>query len=60
MDENEKNGTPSFIKMAVQNSVKSFQTNCELNTTPMLITMKIQYSVSIENKLILKGGMTYV
>ena len=60
MDENEKNGTSSFIKKAVQNSVKSFQTNCELNTTPMLLTIKIQYSVSIENKLILKGGMTYV
>ena len=55
-----RNGTSSFIKKAVQNSVKSFQTNCELNTTPMLLTIKIQYSVSIENKLILKGGMTYV
>jgi hypothetical protein len=45
---------------SVQTSVKSFQTNCELNTIPMLSTPQIQYSVSIENKLNLKGGMTYV
>jgi hypothetical protein len=44
----------------VQQSVKTFQTNCELNTIPMFITMKIQYSKSIENKLNLKGGMLYV
>ncbi len=45
---------------AVQHSVITFQTNCELNTIPMLLTTGIQYSVSIENKLNLKGGMTYV
>jgi hypothetical protein len=45
---------------AVQPSVISFQTNCELNTTPMLLTGKKQYSVSIKSKQKLKGGMTYV
>jgi hypothetical protein len=45
---------------AVQYSVISFQTNCELNTTPMLLTFETYYSVSIRNKQILKGGMTYV
>ena len=41
-------------------SVKTIQTNCELNTIPMLKTIEIQYSKSIENKLNLKGGMLYV
>jgi GTP cyclohydrolase I len=46
--------------VAVQHSVITFQTNCEHNTIPMLITVSIPYSVSIKNKQILKGGMTYV
>ncbi|SDM87638.1 hypothetical protein SAMN05443253_106136 [Bacillus sp. OK048] len=45
---------------AVHSSVKTFQTNCELNTIAMLITIDIQYSISIETKLNLKGGMLYV
>jgi hypothetical protein len=46
--------------MTVQTSAITFQTNCELNTVPMLLTIKIQYSVSIKSKQNLKGGMTYV
>jgi hypothetical protein len=46
--------------LAVQHSVITFQTNCELNTIPMLLTVEIKYSVSIKSKQILKGGMTYV
>jgi hypothetical protein len=51
---------PMVTLAAVQHSAITFQTKCELNTVPMLITVEIQYSVSIENKLNLKGGMTYV
>ncbi|SDM90219.1 hypothetical protein SAMN05443253_106218 [Bacillus sp. OK048] len=47
-------------RLAVQKSVKSFQTNCELNTISMLLMFKINYSVNIKSKQILKGGMTYV
>jgi hypothetical protein len=46
--------------LAVQHSVITFQTNCELNTIPMLLTVEIKYSVNIKNNQILKGGMTYV
>ncbi len=47
-------------KLVVQLSVKSFQTNCELNTIAVLLMIKINYSVNIKSKPILKGGMTYV
>jgi hypothetical protein len=46
--------------LAVQHSVKTFQTNCELTTIPMLLTVDIPYSGNIKNKQNLKGGMTYV
>lgn len=52
---------PKLLKfIAVQTSAITFQTNCELNTIHMLLTVEIQYSVSIKSKQILKGGMTYV
>jgi hypothetical protein len=47
-------------KSAVQLSVKSFQTNCELNTIAVLLMIRINYSVNIKSKQISKGGMTYV
>jgi hypothetical protein len=48
---------PTFV---VQTSAITFQTNCELNTIPILLTADIQYSMSIKNNQILKGGMTNV
>jgi hypothetical protein len=53
-----RKGKPSFFYVAmakiraVQRFVISFQTNCELNTIPMLLTVEIQYSVSIKSKQI--------